>query len=654
MRWRNFPIGLKLTIGFGIVLLLLLGSAAWAILGITDIVGNAQEVIGGNQLRGDLIAREVDHLNWANGLNSLITDDTVHELNVETDPRQCAFGRWYYSDERHALESAIPELAPLLAAIEEPHTHLHESALEVDERYRVVDADLGGFLREKKSDHLGFRARTAEVLLDPTDTGSDLELDHTRCSLGLWLYGDEATALAAQDATFGAIYAAILDPHEALHRSVARALDARTAAAQNAVAIYEDQVLPALDSTLSGVDELIAWHDHELDAVAEARAVFAGTTVPALGEVQRLLGELRTASAEHMMTDAVMVRAAVATRTSMLALAIAALLAGVVLTVVITRGITAPLREGLVGVGTLAEGDLTTALRVRGRDETGRLAGALNSMVGRLRDVVERVQSAADNVREGSRQMSEMSIQISEGATEQAASAEEVSASMEEMAATIRSNTENAAETQSIADAAAREAESGASSVENAVTVMHAISEKITIIDEIARNTNLLALNAAIEAARAGEQGRGFAVVAAEVRKLAERSQSAAGEILDLAKTSSEMSDEAQQKIRELLPSIRRTADLVREIASASREQQAGAEQINNALVQLDRVVQRNAAAAEESSSMSEELSSQAEAMAEALSYFTLDDRASGPRRAIAAPEPADQNAHGVGTLTET
>ncbi|WP_235264124.1 methyl-accepting chemotaxis protein, partial [Geoalkalibacter ferrihydriticus] len=207
----------------------------------------------------------------------------------------------------------------------------------------------------------------------------------------------------------------------------------------------------------------------------------------------------------------------------------------------------------------------------------------------------------------------------------QAAAAEEASSSMEQMAANIRQNADNAMQTEKIAAKSAQDARQGGEAVGKTVTAMKQIADKISIVEEIARQTNLLALNAAIEAARAGEHGKGFAVVAAEVRKLAERSQTAAAEISDLSGSSVEIAEQAGKMLTQMVPDIQKTAELVQEIAAASKEQDAGAEQVNKAIQQLDQVIQQNASASEEMASTSEELSSQAEQLQQAIAYFKVD-----------------------------
>ncbi|WP_027368090.1 methyl-accepting chemotaxis protein [Desulfocurvibacter africanus] len=319
-----------------------------------------------------------------------------------------------------------------------------------------------------------------------------------------------------------------------------------------------------------------------------------------------------------------------------------ALLLGIIAALLIVRSIIGPVNQGVEFAKKLAGGDFTTKLSVTQRDEMGMLSLALNGMVEKLREIVTEVRGAADNVASGSEELSSTSESMSQGATEQAASVEEVSSSMEEMAANIHQNADNARQTEAIAIKTATDAREGGEAVGQTVRAMKEIADKISIIEEIARQTNLLALNAAIEAARAGEHGKGFAVVAAEVRKLAERSGTAAGEISDLSSTSVQVAEKAGEMLRRIVPDIQKTAELVQEIAAASQEQSSGAEQINKALQQLDSVVQQNASAAEETASTSEELSSQAEQLQQSIAFFRLDNvSGSGARRASALSSPA-------------
>ncbi|MUO81465.1 HAMP domain-containing protein [Agrobacterium vitis] len=271
----------------------------------------------------------------------------------------------------------------------------------------------------------------------------------------------------------------------------------------------------------------------------------------------------------------------------------------------------------------IANGDLTVKPKPLSSNDT--LGTALESMVERLRGVVGDALSASDNVSSGSQQLSSASEQVSQGATEQASSAEEASASMEEMAANIKQNADNAAQTEKIARQSSKDAEASGEAVNRAVGAMRTIAEKISIVQEIARQTDLLALNAAVEAARAGEHGKGFAVVASEVRKLAERSQAAAAEISTLSGQTVQVATEAGEMLGRLVPDIRKTADLISEISAACREQDIGASQINEAIQQLDKVTQQNAGASEEMSATSEELAAQAEELQASIAFFKID-----------------------------
>ncbi|HJV33838.1 HAMP domain-containing methyl-accepting chemotaxis protein [Geomonas sp.] len=294
----------------------------------------------------------------------------------------------------------------------------------------------------------------------------------------------------------------------------------------------------------------------------------------------------------------------------------------------------------------IAAGNLL--VEIRERSERDELMRALADMVAQLSKVVGEVQAASDNVAAGAQELSAGAQNMSQGATEQAAAAEEASSSMEEMSSNIKQNADNALQTEKIAVKSAQDALAGGKAVAQTVSAMREIAGKITIIEEIARQTNMLALNAAIEAARAGEHGKGFAVVASEVRKLAERSQSAAGEISKLSVSSVDVAEQAGSMLGQIVPDIQKTAELVQEISAASREQDTGSLQINKAIQQLDQVIQQNAGAAEEMSSTAEELSSQAEQLQCTISFFRVKEGAAPARvarraAAKAAPQPSKE-----------
>ncbi len=306
----------------------------------------------------------------------------------------------------------------------------------------------------------------------------------------------------------------------------------------------------------------------------------------------------------------------------------------------ITGVITRPVALGINFARSLADGDLTAEIDVNQKDEVGMLAEALRSMAVQLRKVIGNVQSATDNVAAGSEELSASSQSLSQGATEQAAAVEEVSSSMEEMAANIQGNAESAVKTEKMAVRAAQDAEESGKAVTQAMQAMTDIADKISIVEDIARQTNLLALNAAIEAARAGEHGKGFAVVAAEVRKLAERSGTAAAEISELSMSTVKVAEDAGDKLRRLVPDIQETAQLIQEIAAASNEQNVGVNQINVAIQQLDDVIQQNAAASEEVASTSDSLANEATLLQRSVSFFNLGESQGAPRRAAAKTAP--------------
>jgi len=299
-----------------------------------------------------------------------------------------------------------------------------------------------------------------------------------------------------------------------------------------------------------------------------------------------------------------------------------------ILIILLTKSITRPLIQLTDIANDFAEGDLSK--RIDGeigerKDELGKLASAFMTMKGEMSKVIFQVKQSAQMVTDGGHRLSSSAHDLSQSSMQQASSTEEVSASMEEMSANISQNADNSKQTESIMSEASKDTGIGSDIVKDAVEAIRTINEKVKIIEDIAFQTNILALNAAVEAARAGEHGKGFAVVAAEVRKLAERSRVSANEINELATSSVDVAERAGEIFTKLVPDIQKSFDLVREISAASNEQDAGANQVNKAIMELDNVTQTNAEAAENISKLTQDFATEVQQLNEVIKFFNIE-----------------------------
>ncbi|MFO7597907.1 MAG: methyl-accepting chemotaxis protein [Desulfocurvibacter africanus] len=644
--FKDMRLGLKIGGGFGIILLLALavGLVGWR--GLTYVADRAGKANDMNLVVSNTYAMRMD---------------VLYYMNEHSDERVASFGK------------NIAAVRKLAASTREKYTQAVNRA-RVDQILASIGAYETAFLKyvelqKAKDQNLAGMLRLASEL-----EGSVVELGATLSQQARGKAQVDSGTVNALSAA-SAIHVDFLTSRGLAKDYIAKERQEDAVACQGSIQALADKV-ETLAVQLGGEQTLLrkvltAARGYKDGLVGYAAAVEAQTGAfnAMVAAARQAIGDcdsFRVEQEERMEAEIV------SSRTMLIAGVIAALLLGAAFAVFITRIITQALNKGVSFAAEVAQGRLDTNLAIEQRDEIGKLADSLRGMVGKLREVVGEVMAASENVASGSGELASSAEMISQGTTEQAASIEEisagteeisssieeisasieeVSASMEQMSANIRQNTENARVTEQTAVKSAENARKGGQAVAETVRAMKDIAQKISIIEEIARQTNLLALNAAIEAARAGEHGKGFAVVAAEVRKLAERSGTAAAEIRDLSGGSVAVAEDAGRMLELMVPDIQRTAELVQEISAASREQDAGAEQVNTAVQQLDKtiqqlngaiqqlsgaiqqldtVIQQNASAAEEMASTSEELSSQAEQLQSTISFFSLGGNGAG------------------------
>ena len=588
---KNMTVGKRLAMGFGIILAVLAVTILASFTGMGKTVGNAKEVIYGNQLDQVMAQKEIDHLNWASQVSALLTDENVTQLAVQTDDHECGFGKWLYSDARREAEQRVPSLVQILGDIEGPHAALHRSAAEIDNHFEQADADLPGLIAVRMVDHLKWADTIRDTFL-AKQTELTVQTDPHQCALGQWLDTPQAKQVYAHaDAELKQAWDAMLLTHRQLHESaigISQQIGNGEQGYAEAERIFNEATLPALHGTLNHLGTMKQAADHALNGMKQANEVYAHQTVPSLEETRSLLHKARETIHEHILTEDAMLAAATATKRNVGVLGIIGAIAGIGLAVLITR-----------------------------------------SIVGTLKGIIDGLKEGSEQVAAASGQVSAASQSLAEGATEQAAGLEETSSSLEEMSSMTSRNADNAQQASTLATEARNAADSGGESMRRMNDAIREIQRSsddtakiIKVIDEIAFQTNLLALNAAVEAARAGEAGKGFAVVAEEVRNLAMRSADAAKntshmieESVKNAQNGVDIAEDVGRALEAIVQSVGKTTDLVSEIAAASQEQAQGISQVNTAVSQMDKVTQQNAANAEESASASEELTAQAESM---------------------------------------
>jgi len=464
---------------------------------------------------------------------------------------------------------------------------------------------------EKEVAHLDWLNELADALLLQQEfTG---ELDHALCDLGEWYYATEnSEEFRMMSQEFQEIFMGLDRPHEMLHGSAAEIVE---------------------------ISERLGLNSEE--GREQALQVYHNETRVYLAEVRNSLHEMTDyLQREKEYNIAAAHQQGGMSRQIVIVASIAGLIIGITLALLIIRGITVPIKALKDSVWKLAEGDFTTKVDIRSRDEIGQMAANLNKTIDVLSETLGRVQETSDNVSHASAEISSGNQDLSQRTEEQASSLEEVSSTIEEMSSSLETSSANAAEADNLSGGtldSVRQGETVVKDMQGAMTEItrgsQEISEIISTVNDIAFQTNLLALNAAVEAARAGEQGRGFAVVAAEVRNLAGRSAESAKEIEKLIKDSivrvekgNTLMNDTEKVLQEIVANTQKTSDVVGEIASSLREQSTASGEIRNAIEELNQVTQQNASLVEEIASSSENMNSEAQELAEKVSFFKISE----------------------------
>jgi len=355
--FKRLKIGAKITLLAGAILCLMLVTLIWGIVGLSNTVDNGKEMADGNKLRGEILAREVDHLNWVKAVSTFLTDESVSELNVQMDHTQCALGQWLYGKGRKEAELLVPGLAPSLKSLEQPHRHLHETAVKIQKVYKVADPHLPQFLTEKELDHMGWINKIQSAIL-AEDKNLNVIFDHTQCSFGKFLYGDTGRMVGANNPELASIFEAVKKPHQALHQYGEEIANLLTSGdTVGAADFFTRYALPALAETTKHLKQAEKIATADLDGLKQANTIFAKETQVHLHDVQTLMHRINETASASIMSDDQMIASAVGTRKGISTIGAIALLVGLGLAFVIARSITKPLNRAFTVVAQYGKGD---------------------------------------------------------------------------------------------------------------------------------------------------------------------------------------------------------------------------------------------------------------------------------------------------------
>ena len=632
MKWKDLSIGKKLGAGFGVILLLLVVIGGYTFIKLGEINHLAHE--SATMAEGDrfILMKEIDHLNWVSKLSDLVFKDSVHSVDLETDPHKCGFGQWLYGDDAKQMAAAHPEIGKLLEAIKEPHQQLHQSAIKITDTYVDFDPELEALLSGRWVDHLMWiKDLSQSILTGQKFTGG---LDHKTCAFGKWYHRYEPT-----DPTFAELLKGWEQPHAQLHASARKIVDRMDLGdLEGAREIYQQETIPTLSRLNTQYEKTIAWLNASSQKLKKAEDLFLNETLPALRETRKILdqiGENYYHSFQH--AEETMLKDIISSELTAGILTAIAIILGVTAAVIIARGISKPIAMGVGLAKALADGDLTQKLNIDQKDEIGTLAKALNNMASSLREMFRNISGGVDTLSSSSTELSAISEQMTQGITTVSdksrtvsAAAEEMTTNMtnvaaameqsttntnmvataaEEMSSTIDEIAQNAEKARGISGEAAHKSANASANMDQLSEAAGAIGKVIETITDISEQVNLLALNATIEAARAGEAGKGFAVVANEIKELAKQTAEATQDIKEKIEGIQSTTSTTVDQISEISQVITDVNDVVATIATAVEEQSAATREIATNVAQASRGIQEVNENVNQSSTVSAEIS---------------------------------------------
>jgi methyl-accepting chemotaxis protein len=570
----------RVLLGSAAVLLALLsGLAMWSIFSVNRVVHNAEEVIDGNKLVAQMNQRLIDHKLWAQELGTFISKHNSAELHLQTDPRKCAFGKWYYSEQRKMAEELVPSIAPILDGLAEPHQHLHGSAEEIKKVYRPVDIQQGLKLEQIRTQHKAWIKKLQNAVLTRDSDFSHIQLDPQRCALGMWMQKNPGHPHLQK----------MREAHDRLHKSGMKIQnDIEHGRFEAAFRVFLKESMAKAEVVLSALQEIADDNSSRLMAQKSAQEIYKNSSLPALHKVEALLENVVQEVRHSLASDAEMIRLAESSRYSI------AFWGGIISLIILITILFKP-----------------------------------KSILKRMIDSLNQLSCNANQVQSSSAQVAAAGEELAETATEQAGNLEEMTSVMEEVSGQVLQNLKKsglAEEKIQRLSAYIKEARTGISQLINTVNSLKESSAQtasiVNDIDEIALQTNLLALNAAVEAARAGEVGAGFAVVAEEVRSLAGRSAEAASQTTRLIEESTlksensvEISALLVEGLQQIFSSLENVDTQVAQLKFSLQKQNNSVQEVSGALIQMSQLSQSNSANAEESASSGEELAAQAESL---------------------------------------